>query len=68
MATIMTKRGQQDNVVTYEHVCDTTADMADIDPQYITLGSICLVLTGTTGGLEVYIANSSREWKLLSAN
>ena len=67
MATIMTKRGQQDNVVTYEHVCDTTADMADIDPQYITLGSICLVLTGETGGLEVYIANSSREWKLLSA-
>ena len=67
MATIMTKRGQQDNVVTYEHVCDTAADMADIDPQYVTLGSICLVLTGDTGGLEVYIANSSREWKLLSA-
>ena len=67
MATIMTKRGQQDNVVTYEHVCDTAADMADIDPQYITLGSICLVLTGETGGLEVYIANSSHEWKLLSA-
>ena len=67
MATIMTKRGQQDNVVTYEHICDTTADMVDIDPQYITLGSICLVLTGETGGLEVYIANSSQEWKLLSA-
>jgi len=66
MATIMTKRGQQDNVVTYEHICDTTADMVDIDPQYITLGSICTVLKGESGGLELYIANSNKEWTPLS--
>jgi len=58
---IMTKRGSQDNVVTYEHFCDTTADMANIDPKYITLGSVCIVLQGAVG-LEIYIANSSKEW------
>lgn len=62
MATIMTKRGTQDNVLTYEHICDTTADMASIDPQYITLGSTCLVTQGESGGTEAYIANSNKEW------
>lgn len=59
--TIMSKRGQQDNVVTYEHICDTTADLATIDPAYITLGSVAIVLQGAAG-LEVYMANSNKEW------
>lgn len=59
--TTMTKRGTHDNVVTYEHVCDTTEDLQQIDPEYITLGSIAIVLQGQSG-LEVYMANSSKEW------
>ena len=66
--TIMSKRGQQDNVVTYEHICDTIADLATIDPKYVTLGSIALVLKGTAG-LEVYMATSTGEWvNLLGAS
>ena len=61
MANIMTKRGQADNVMTYEHICDTTADLDNIDPKYITLGSIALVLKGTAG-IEVYMATSDKEW------
>lgn len=61
MANIMTKRGQHDNVITYEHICDETADLQNIDPQYITLGSVALVLDGTTG-LEVYMAKSDKTW------
>lgn len=61
MANIMTKRGSQDNVVTYEHICDTVADMANIEPKYVTLGSVSIVIKGTDG-LEVYIANSKKEW------
>lgn len=60
--TKMTKRGSQDNVITYEHICDTAADLAQIDPNYINLGSVAIVLTGTSGGLEVYMANSSKQW------
>lgn len=59
--TIMTKRGQADNVITYEHICDTTADLDKIDPKYITLGSIALVLKGAAG-IEVYMATSDKEW------
>ena len=59
--TIMTKRGQADNVITYEHICDTTADLDNIDPKYITLGSIALVLKGAAG-IEVYMATSNKEW------
>lgn len=58
---IMTKRGQQDNVVTYEHICDTTEDLNNIDEQYITLGSIAIVLQGSVG-LELYMATSTKEW------
>lgn len=57
----MTKRGTHDNVATYEHVCDSAEDLANIDPQYITLGSIAIVLQGSDG-LQVYMANSSKEW------
>ncbi len=60
MAHVMTKRGQQDNIVTYEHICDATEDMANIDPRYITLGSICIVLGD--GGIEAYMANSKKQW------
>ena len=59
--TIMTKRGQADNVITYEHICDTTADLDNIDPKYITLGSIALVLKGAAG-IEIYMATSNKEW------
>lgn len=58
---IMSKRGQADNVVTYEHICDTAADLQNIDPQYVTLGSVAIVLSGAAG-LEVYMANSNKEW------
>lgn len=61
MANIMTKRGQQDNVVTYEHICDETADLQNINPEYITLGSVALVLDGAAG-LEVYMAKSDKTW------
>lgn len=63
MAHIMTKRGSQDNIITYEHYCDTIADRENINPNEITLGSICIVVEGESGELEVYIANSNKEWK-----
>lgn len=66
MATIMTKRGSLDNIVTYEHICDTLADRDNIDPRYITLGSICVVLNGESGALEIYMANTEKEWVTLS--
>ena len=59
--TKMTKVGNQDNVLTYEHVCDTSADLATIDPQYINLGSIAIVLHGAAG-LELYMADSNKQW------
>lgn len=62
---IMTKRGQEDNIITYEHYCDETSDMTNIDPKYITLGSVCVVLHGTTG-LQIYMADSQKTWTLLS--
>ena len=58
---IMTKRGNLDNAVTYEHICDTTADLNNIDPRYITLGSVAVVLQGDTG-IEIYMATSNKEW------
>lgn len=59
--TIMSKRGSSDNVLTYEHICDTAEDLQTIDPKYITLGSVAIVLKGTAG-LEVYMATSDKEW------
>lgn len=61
MANIMSKRGSADNVITYEHICDTSADLQNIDPKYITLGSVAIVLKGAAG-LEVYMATSDKEW------
>ena len=68
MATIMTKQGQLDNVITYEHICDTVADMANINPSYITLGSVCIVIKGENDDLEVYMADSKKEWKIVSSS
>lgn len=65
MAHIMSKRGQQDNIALYEHICDTVADLEDIDPRTITLGSTCIVLKGESGGLEVYMASSDGTWNLI---
>lgn len=58
----MTKRGSDDNAITYEHYCDTRADMDNIKEEYITLGSICVVLKGEDNTLELYIADSSKTW------
>ena len=58
---ITTKRGNLDNAVTYEHICDTTADLDNIDPRYITLGSVAVVLQGDAG-IEIYMATSNKEW------
>ena len=65
MANTMTKIGNQDNVVTYEHTCDTTADLQNINPEYITLGSKAIVLQGTTG-IELYMATSDKQWILIA--
>lgn len=61
MASTMTKRGQADNIVAYEFVCDTTADLQKIEPKYVTMGSVATVIAGETG-FEVYMANSQKEW------
>ena len=58
MAAVMTKRGMSDNEVTYEFMCDTAADLQDIDPRYITIGSVAVIIDG----FEVYIANSKKQW------
>lgn len=61
MANVMTKRGSQDNVVTYEHYCDTAEDLVNIPEEQITLGSVAIVLNDN-GALGAYIANSQKEW------
>ena len=61
MAQIMTKRGNLDNIITYEFVCDTTADLYAIEPEYVTMGSIAVVISGDSG-FEIYMANSHKEW------
>ena len=57
-----TKVGDQVNVATYEHFCDTAADIENIDPKEITLGSVLVVLQGESDSMEIYIANSNKEW------
>lgn len=59
---IKTKRGSLDNIVTYEHYCDTIDDLQQIPLQYTTLGSVAIVLQGQNDGFEVYMANSNHEW------
>lgn len=66
MAYAMTKRGNLDNCVTYEFMCDTVQDMNDIEDRYRTIGSIAIVLEGYSG-MEIYIAGSDKQWRALSA-
>ena len=59
---VMTKRGSQDNVVTYEHYCDTKNDLTAIPKDQITLGSTAVVLKDEGDAMGVYMANSNKEW------
>lgn len=66
MSNVMIKKGGVDNIATFQHICDTVEDMSAINPKEINLGSICLVVDGDDG-IEIYIANSKKQWKLLSS-
>ena len=59
---IMTKRGALDNNVTYEHYCDTKADLANIPQDQISLGSVAIVLKDEDDSMGIYLANSNKEW------
>lgn len=59
-----TKRGQLDNVITYDHTCDYRSDLDTIDPKLINLGSVAIVLDDN-GKLGVYMASSDKEWHLI---
>lgn len=63
MAAIMTKQGSSDNRLTYEFMCDELEDLATIDPKYITIGSVAVIIDG----FEVFIANSKKQWVGLTA-
>lgn len=65
---VMTKRGSLDNVVTYEHFCDTKADLANIPKEQITLGSVAIVLKDEGNAIGVYIADSSKSWVAMSTS
>lgn len=65
MSSTMTKRGNLDNIVTYEFVCDSTADLQTIEPRYVTMGSVAIVIEGDSG-FEVYMANGQKQWINLS--
>lgn len=67
---IMTKKGSLDNVTPYEHYCDSTEDLNNIPKNQITLGSVAVVLQDSNNEeLQVYIANSNKEWiPLLNGN
>ena len=62
---VMTKRGREDNVVTYEHFCDKKADMDNIEKKYINLGSVCVILEDETkdNTLQFMLAKSDKTWK-----
>lgn len=65
---IMNKRGTQDNIVTYEHYCDTKADLANIPKNQITLGSVAIVLKDDDDSMGIYMANSNKEWISFSSS
>ena len=67
MAYAMTKQGSLDNCITYEFICDTVADMNAIENTYRTIGTVAIVLSGESSGLEVYIAGSDKQWNSLSS-
>lgn len=62
---IMTKRGSLDNIVTFEHVCDTMSDLNNIPKEQITLGTTAIVLNDDNSAMAVFMANSKREWSSL---
>lgn len=62
MANCMTKRGNSDNIITYEHFCDTHDDLLNIPKNESTLGSTAVVIDDEGTGLGIYIANSENEW------
>ena len=64
---IMTKQGSLDNVITYEHYCDTIADLQNIPKSQITLGSIAIVVAGENDSIEIYIADSHKQWTELTS-
>lgn len=64
MAYKMTKRGSMDNEVTNEFFCDTANDLAKIPATEINLGSVAVVIDG----MEIYIANSNKEWISLGSS
>lgn len=68
MAYAMTKRGSQDNIITYEFICDSMNDLAAIDNKYRTIGTVGIVLSGESGGLEVYICGSNKQFQALTAS
>lgn len=63
---VMTKQGSLDNVITYEHFCDTKADLANIPKSQITLGSVAIILKDEDDAMGVYIADSNKEWTAIS--
>lgn len=62
MAYKMTKRGSLDNEITNEFFCDTASDLANIPSSLVNLGSVAVVLDG----MEIYIANSNKEWQSMT--
>lgn len=64
MAYKMTKRGSLDNEITNEFFCDSVNDLDDIEDIYRTLGSVAIIVSDA---MEVYIANSNKEWIPLGA-
>lgn len=65
---IMTKRGSFDNIITYEHYCDTKADLANIPQSQITLGSVAIVLQDENDSMGIYIASSDKQWNEISTS
>lgn len=65
---VMTKQGSLDNIITYEHYCDTKADLANIPKSQITLGSVAIVLRDENNSMGIYIAGSDKQWNEFSTS
>lgn len=63
--TKMTRRGNIDNIATFEHICDSYEDLNSIPEEEINLGSIAIVLVGESGSLDVFMADSQKQWHSL---
>ena len=64
---IMTKRGNLDNVILFEHYCDEKADLNNIPLDQISLGTIALVLKDENDSIGFYMADSNKEWHAISS-